>query len=235
MFKAVTVAREYGSGGGAIARAAAEQLRWNLLDRSLIKAVARSAQVDTGTAARYDEHVESWWHRFNQGGLRSAAIMAGIAPADAQFFDAETEAMFAGEVILKAAARGGCVIVGRGAQCVLQDREDVLHVLIYGPWAERVERVRERAQASENVEELIRLTDHERASYVRAYYGCDWKDPHLYHMMISSQIGAEMAAWMIVNAVQRGGPAESRSTTLSASRVAPELHPSLALAPRTGP
>jgi cytidylate kinase len=204
MFRVVTVSREFGSGGSIIARKAAEKLRWNLLDRSLITAVARAAQVDADTAERYDENVESWWHRFNQGGIRSAAIFAGIAPDDAQLFDAETEAMFAGEVTLKAAARGDCVIVGRGAQCVLQDCEDVLHVFIYAPWAERVERVRARLESSQDIEELIRGTDHDRATYIRTYYGCDWKDPHLYHMMINSQIGTEMAACMIVNAVNGG-------------------------------
>ena len=90
MFRVITVAREFGSGGSIIARKVAEKLRWNLLDRSLITAVARAAQVDAGTAEQYDEHVESWWHRFNQGGIWSAAIFAGIAPDDAQFFDAET-------------------------------------------------------------------------------------------------------------------------------------------------
>ena len=205
MFKGVTVSREYGSAGGIIARTVAETLRWNLLDRALIAAVARTAQVDAETAGRYDEHVDSWWHRLNRGGLRAVAIGAGITPGDAQFFDAETMAAFTRQVILKAAGTGDCVIVGRGAQCVLQDREDVLHVFIYAPWAERVGHVRARAESSQDVEELIRVTDHERASYIRTCYGCDWKDPHLYHMMISSRIGTEMAAWMIVNAVQRGG------------------------------
>ena len=204
MFRVITVAREFGSGGSIIARKVAEKLRWNLLDRSLITAVARAAQVDAGTAERYDEQVESWWQRFNQGGIRSAAIFAGIDPDDAQSFDAETEAMFAGEVMLKTAARGGCVIVGRGAQCVLHDREDVLHVLIYAPWAERVERVRARLEVGQDVEGLTRMTDHDRAAYIQTYYGCDWKDPHLYHMMINSRIGTEMAAGMIVNGVNGG-------------------------------
>jgi CMP/dCMP kinase len=205
MFKVVTVAREYGSGGSIIARAVAKKLRWNLLDQALIRAVARTAHVDADTAERYDEHVESWWRRFNRAGIWSAAIMAGIAPGDARFFDAETLAAFARQVMLKAAARGDCVIVGRGAQCALQDREDVLHVFIGAPWAERVGRVRAGAQSGRDVEELIRVTDHERASYIRTYYGCDWKDPHLYHLMIGSQIGTEMASWMIVNAVKGVG------------------------------
>jgi len=207
MFRVVTVSGEYGSSGGVIARTVAEKLRWNLLDRAMIAIVARTAQVDPETVERYDEHVDTWWHRFNRDGVRSAAIMAGMAPGDAQFFDAETMAAFTREVMLKAVPKGDCVIVGRGAQCVLQDREDVLHVFIYAPWAERISRVRARAESSQDVEELIRVTDHERANYIRTLYGCDWKDPHLYHLMISSQIGTEMAAGMIVNAVQRGGQA----------------------------
>jgi cytidylate kinase len=205
MFKVVTVAREHGSGGGIIARAVAEKLRWSLLDRALIGAVARTAQVDSGTAERYDEHVESWWHRFNRAGIWSAAIMAGIAPRDARFFDAAASVAFARQVVLEAAARGGCVIVGRGAQCALQGREDVLHVFIGAPWADRVRRVRAVAQSSQAAEELIRVTDRERASYIRTYYGCDWTDPHLYHMMIGSQLGTEMASWIIVNAVRGVG------------------------------
>ena len=107
--------------------------------------------------------------------------------------------------MLKAAARGDCVIVGRGAQCALQGREGVLHVFIGAPWAERVGRVRAGAPSGQDAEELIRVTDYERASYTRHYYGCDWRDPHLYHMMIGSQIGTEMASWMIVNAVKGVG------------------------------
>lgn len=111
------------------------------------------------------------------------------------------------QVMLKAAATGHCVIVGRGAQWVLQDREDVLRVFVYAPWVERVERVRARAESGQDVEESIRVADEERASFIPAYYRGDWKDPNLYHLMISSQIGTEMAARTIVNAVRRGSRA----------------------------
>lgn len=214
MFRVVTVAREYGSGGSRIARRVAEELGWKLLDQALIWDIARSAQVDAETVRRYDEHVDSWWHRFHRGGLRAASIAAGVTPADAQFFDAETEAAFAEGAIEEAAATGNCVIVGRGAECVLQGCEDVFHVFIYGPWQERVSRVRSRLKAPRDVRDLIRSIDRERAAYIRTHYGCDWKDPHLYHMMISSQLGAETAAWIIVNAVERGGR-DFRSTGTS--------------------
>ncbi len=203
MFRVVTVASEFGGGGGAIAQRVAEMLGWNLLDHALIPAVARAAQVDAETVARYDEHVDSWWQRFNRRGLWAAAIAAGSAPADAQIFDAETVAGFARRVIVRAAAGGNCVIVGRGGQCVLRGREDVFHVFVYGPWRERVRRVRSRVEPVPNIGDFIRQTDEERAMYIRTYYGCDWKDPHLYHMMASSEIGVENAACRIVDAVER--------------------------------
>ena len=204
MFRVLTVAREYGGGGSRIAQRAADMLGWNLLDRTLLGAVARAAQVDPETVGRYDEHVDSWWRRFNRGGLRAAAIEAGITPADAQFFDATVLTAFAQQVIAQAAEAGDCVIVGRGAQCVLRDRGDAFHVFIYGPWRERVRRVRSREQPVPDIGDLIRLTDEDRANYIRTYYGCDWKDPHLYHMMVSSEIGVETAARTIVDAVAPG-------------------------------
>jgi hypothetical protein len=48
----------------------------------------------------------------------------------------------------------------------------------------------------------MRSTDLERARYVRTYFGCDWKDPHLYNMMISSQLGIEAAAGMIIEVLR---------------------------------
>jgi cytidylate kinase len=207
MFRAVTVEREYGAGGSLIAQRVAEILRWNLLDRALIGAVARAAQVDADTVGRYDRNIDSWWSQFHRGGLRAAAIHAGVTVADTEFFDAARVAVFAHRVIASAAVSGNCVIVGRGGQCVLQDRADVLHVFIYGPWRERVSRVRARVKPIRDVGESIRATDRKRASYVRTYYGCDWKDPHLYQMTISSQIGLESAAFLIVEAVLGGGQA----------------------------
>lgn len=213
MYRVITLAREYGSGGGAIAQKVAERLGWGLLDKTLIAAVARTAQVDIDTARRYDESVDSWWHRINRGGLWSASMMAGASPVDAQFFDAETMAAVAQEVIAGAAGKGDCVIVGRGAQCVLQGCSEALHVFVYAPWEQRVARVKKRVTANGDIGDLLRSSDLTRAAYVRRYFGRDWKDPDLYHMMISSQLGDEEVASLIIGGV--GCPemvAVSRST-----------------------
>ena len=205
MFRVVTVDREYGSGAGAIAKRVAQRLHWTLLDEALIDAIAQAGAVDVETARRYDERADSWWHRFNRDALRTTAIYGGANVADATFFDAESVAGLARGLISKRAAKGNCVIVGRGAQCILQDRASVFHAFIYAPLPERIERVRGRLDACDDPEEYVRSIDHERQRYIRTYFGCDWKDPHLYHTMISSQIGIEAAAEMIVDTIRTSG------------------------------
>ena len=44
--------------------------------------------------------------------------------------------------------------------------------------------------------------DRARAAYLQEYFGVDWKNPHLYDMMVSSNLGEEPVAWQIVGGVK---------------------------------
>jgi cytidylate kinase len=204
MFRVLTVAREYGSGGGLIARQIAERMGWDLLDKALVERIARIAQVDPELAQQYDEHVDSWVHRASRRGLWHGAFEGAATMTGLEVFDAEAMAALGRDLITEAYSRGSCVIVGRGAQCVLQDQKDVLHVFVYAPWPERIARLRGRLKAGAAIERLIRETDQQRADYIRMYFGCNWNDPHLYHMLISSELGEETVAGMIIEAMKRG-------------------------------
>jgi cytidylate kinase len=203
MFRVLTVAREYGSGGGLIARRVAETLGWDLLDKALVERIARIAQVNPELARRCDERVDSWVHRASRRGLWHGAFEGVAALPATEVFDAETMAALGRDLINEAHSRGNAVIVGRGAQCVLQDRKDVLHVFVHAPWPERVARIREREKAGVDIARLIRATDQCRADYIRTYFGCNWNDPHLYHMLVSSELGEGTVAGMIVGLIGR--------------------------------
>ena len=175
MFRVLTIAREYGSGGSLIARSISERLGWRLLDKAFIENIARAAKVDPQLARRFDERTDSWLQRLaHQGaGLWRGAFEGAVVVSQPDFFDAETMAALAQNMIEEAYPRGNCVIVGRGAQCVLRDRKDVFHVFIYAPWAERVSRIRQRLPEQTDVEGLIRSMDRQRADYIRTYLGCN--------------------------------------------------------------
>jgi len=205
MFKVLTIAREYGSGGAVIGRRISERLGWKLLDKAFIDNVAHAAKVDPQLARRFDERTDSWLQRLaHQGAGRwRGAFEGAVIVSQPDFFDAETMAALAQNMIEEACQRGNCVIVGRGAQCVLRGRKNAFHVFIYAPWAERVARVRQRLPGTWDIEGLIPATDRQRADFIRTYFGCNWMDPHLYHLMICSELGEALVESTIVEALAK--------------------------------
>jgi hypothetical protein len=201
MYRVLTVAREYGSGGARIAGLAAARLGWQLLDNALIDDIARAARVDPALARRFDERVDTWMHRLSRHGLWFGAFEGAATPATTEIFDAETMAQLTRALIEHAYETGNCVVVGRGAQCILQACPEVFHVFVYAPWEDKVARVNRRAAAGTDVPELIRAMDAERARYVRLNFGQDWADRHLYDLLVSSKPGDEATASIILAAM----------------------------------
>lgn len=191
MFNVITISREYGSGGATLADMLARSLGWKLVDESLVAEVAKRAKIDPETAARYDECVDPWFHRLVKGLWQGG--YEGLATAvDSRTIDSEGMTKFAGEIIREAASLGHCVIVGRGAQCILRNRKNVFHVSIFGPHQQKIQRMRDRLAPGINAERMMEETDRRRAAYINRFYGEDWKDRRLYHLVINSGLGLEI-------------------------------------------
>lgn len=200
-YRVLTVSREFGSGGGRIAKIVAEHLGWKLLDRELIEAIACSAHVDSRVVTELDERAESWLGRMNRRAMRSAALAAGVVPEDEHCFDPDVMTQMTQGIVEQAYEAGNCVIVGRGAQCILQQKPDVFHVFIYAPFCERAARLRSRLGRGVNIDERIHDVDSERAHYLQQTFGKDWSNPHLYDLMISSHEDEEETAAVILTAM----------------------------------
>ncbi len=200
-YRILTVSREYGSGGAQIARKIAERLGWTLLDSRILTEVARSAQVDICTAGENDERVDSWFHWLNKNAMRAAALSAGLKMEDAELFDAETMAAFTREAIEQAYTKGDCVIVGRGSQCILAGRTEAFHVFVYGSPENRLRRVVSRINEGDDAEAYMRAMDEQREQYIARFYDNYWREPHLYSLMISSDLGEDLTASTILHAM----------------------------------
>ncbi len=194
MIRTITVAREYGSGGGQIAARVARLLGWELIDRNLIHEVAEKFHLNDSAARRLSERGSWWLERV----ARAVWLETGGTTVDV--VDAENVHEFTRAAILEAYNRGNCVIVGRGGQCVLRDRIDVLHVFVFAPLEYRVERLRHRYESEKELLKAIARVDEERSAYIREFHEVEWKDPSLYHLWINGKIGIEAAAKLILNA-----------------------------------
>ena len=203
MFRVVTVAREYGSGGGRIAQLLAGRLGWKLLDRCLVEKIAETARIEPQVAEKFDERPDPWFDRLAEVFWQSPGLRGYIGGPVPDRFDAEVAAHLTHRIIEEAAEIGDCVIVGRGSQCVLQQREDAFHVFIYAPRGERLARLlrRDARLSKAEAEKKLVAEDATRAAYVRDHFGEDWQNRHLYHLMISSGLGEKEAVSIILSAL----------------------------------
>jgi len=200
-YRALTVSREFGSGGGSIANIISGWLGWKLLDNAIIDAIAGAASVDSKVVCHYDERALSWLSRINEDVIRNVAMATGEPLVNQKIFDSSTMMKLTRSIMEEAYASGNCVIVGRGAQCILQEKRDVFHVHVYAPVSDRVKRVKQRLESCSDVEQRIRAKDAERVRYMQMHFGVNWQEPHLYNLLISSKDGEDTAASVIFHAM----------------------------------
>jgi hypothetical protein len=201
-FKALTIAREYGSGGAEVAGIVASRLGWTLVDQALLTEVSSKANASTRKIADLDEQVDPWLYRimrrlWGTGGDGYSAITPPV-----NLLDADAVAALTNLVIQEAYSVGRCVIVGRGAQCVLRGKEDVFHTFVYARWSDRVHRIQGRVASGTKVDQLIHSMDASRLEYVRRHYGANRLDPHLYDLLVNSKNQIQAVAQLILSAME---------------------------------
>jgi cytidylate kinase len=200
MIRTITVEREYGAGGGVIAKKLAERLRWKLWDQELTCEIARVAKVDQAVVERLDERCDPLFYRlmkvFMRGSMELSLPVRGMG-----HFDADSMVEFMRRVISGAASEGNSVIVGRGAPFLLRERPDTFHVFVYAPYQEKIRRLIEAGKTESAAADEIENVDQQRVIFVRRYFGMEWPTRQLYHMMINSIVGDDVVIDTILNEI----------------------------------
>jgi len=187
MFRIITIEREYGCGGGAIAAQLADRLGWALWDHRLTEEIARMANVDCAAVMRCDERMDSRFHRLAKAFWRGSYERG--ARLEDQVFDADCMVSMMEQIAPKIAAEGNAVVVGRGAPFFLREQPDAFHVFLYAPRAEKIRRLLQDGAKKSDAEDLVDTIDRERIGFVKHYFGADWPTRSLYHLMINTAVG----------------------------------------------
>lgn len=200
MFRIITIEREYGCGGGAIAAELAERLGWELWDRRLTEEIARMANVDCTAVMRCDERVDSRFHRLAKAFWRGSYERG--SRLENQVFDADCMVSMMEQIAPKIAHEGNAVVVGRGAPFFLREQPDAFHVFLYAPRAEKIRRLLRDGSTTSEAEDLVDTIDRERIAFVKHYFDADWPTRSLYHVMINTAVGNESVIETILNTMQ---------------------------------
>ena len=181
----ITIAREYGSGGRYVGRLVADKLGIKFYDKDFIEKLAQ----ETGLSEEYIEANEQKMGKlsnFNNG------YYIGLNNSD-ELFLKETE------LIKELANKESSVIIGRCADFILKDRDDILKVFIYSDMKDKVKRATEiygfdKAKAEKEIKRIDKL----RSNHYKHYTEKEWKDYSNYDICINSdKLGVEKSAELI--------------------------------------
>ncbi len=202
MVKIITIEREYGSGGGEIAQLLASQLGWKLWDTLLTEEIARLAQCPKSVVEVREERTDPLYYRLFKSFLRGS-YEGSINTPELNLVDSETIMKITRRVVERVSEQGNCVIVGRGAQQFLKNRQDTLRFFLYAPWEDKILRLLARGKSEEEAEHLVDTIDRERAEFIQMYFRVEWPDRAIYHAMLNTAIGDEAVADTILRFKKR--------------------------------
>jgi cytidylate kinase len=157
----VTISRQHGAGGGALARRLAEELGLKLYDREIIHRIAESAHASERLVFGLDEK-----DRETLTDMLTAAL--GV---DYLSLPAYRDHLM--RVVSAIGWQGGAVILGRGAHLILGP-ERALRVMVIAPLSARVSEIAAREGLSQRAAECrIAEVEAERRAFLARHFRSD--------------------------------------------------------------
>ena len=201
MIKIITIEREYGSGGGEIAQLVAQQLGWKLWDQLLTEEIAKLANCPKAVVEGREERNDPLYYRLFKSFLRGS-YEGSLNAHKLNVVDSESILKITRRVVEQVSKEGNSVLVGRGSQHFLRDRQDTLRVFLYAPREDKVRRLIDRGKGQVEAEQLVDTVDRDRKDFIQKYFGVEWPDRGVYHTMINTTVGNRAVADMILNFVK---------------------------------
>lgn len=184
--KIITISREFGSGGHTIGKAVAEKLGIKFYDKNLLDEIA----VRTGFSREFIEEASEYATSkssllFYLSSAHNGNMHVGPNPAD-QIYIAQSK------IIKEIAEKESCVIVGRCADYILRNRDDVMNVFICSDKESRAKRVLEKyGETNKSINYRLDDKDKRRKVYYLHYTDRNWGAPQNYTVSLNSGILGE--------------------------------------------
>ena len=192
----ITISREFGSGGREIGKLLAESLNIDFYDKELLEIASKKSGICEELFVKHDEnYTNSFLYSLVMGSypVGSDGRINTELPLNQKIFLAQFD------VIRQLAEKGPCVIVGRCADYVLRNQDNVINFFISGDMLHKKRRILERYDIEKNkAEDFIRKTDKRRANYYNYYTDRKWGEAKNYDLCInSSKTGIEGAVQLM--------------------------------------
>lgn len=181
----ITISREHGTAGKQIGILVAEQLGIPFYCKELTALAAQESGLNREFMSDFNDNAP---HILYDLYLSTDVVRQSVIAQE--------------KIIQQIAENGSCVIVGRAADYVLRNYDNIVSVFIHAPKDFRMANIMEMYNDTpEKASSYIRHSDYARSSYYRNISGQKWGDPHNYSMCIDASMGRAECAQHICNLV----------------------------------
>ncbi len=193
----ITIARQYGSGGRTVGEMLSERLKIHYYDKELMKLASDDSGINEALFVNADEQVKNT-RLFHIA--KSAYNGELIPPESDDFTSTDNLFNYQAKIIRQLAEEESCVIIGRCADYVLKEYDNVLSVFVHAPHDFCMKQAAEKISLrGRELERFIAKTDKRRADYYRYHTGREWTDARNYDLCLdSSKLGFERCVEEII-------------------------------------
>ena len=193
----ITIARGFGSGGKDIGTRLSKELGIPCYERQILTMASEKSGIDESLFVETDEKLRN---KYIANFLRKLPTPNVYEPHEKEFVSDVNLFNIQAEIIRSLAKTESCIIIGKCADEILREYDNVISVYIEAPRSACVKSIREKMHVSEErAHQLIHSTDKYRAKYYNYYSGGkDWTNPINYDLVLNSdRIGRQKCVELI--------------------------------------
>ena len=196
----ITISRQFGSGGRSIGKMLSERLGIPFYDKELIELASKESGIDERIFRSEGEETGRFYQVLGAIGFALGSPAGGIYEysLNDELFLAQSS------IIEQLAEKGPCILIGRCADYVLEDRDDVLNVFICADLKSRLARVIDEYHVEDADEGMLKKVDKRRSNYYQYYTDRGWGRADNYDLCINTgKFTPEEVTEMILQAYQK--------------------------------
>jgi len=197
----ITISRQFGAGGKTLGDRLAKRLGYRYVDEGMIQEVAAKAKVSPEGVAGFEGHAGGRLTRLLDK-VVSRDFIDRLLAGQKGYLDERRYVALVREIIEQLYEEGQVIIIGRGGQFILAEKDKARHVLLVSDKESRARFLVETYQLSRTkAEEVIERADQRRRSFL-GLFGRDPDDPSLYHMTVNTgRVSLDRAEELIINLI----------------------------------
>ncbi|MCM1091097.1 MAG: cytidylate kinase-like family protein [Butyrivibrio sp.] len=194
----ITIARQYGSGGRTVGEMLANRLNIHYYDKELMKLASEDSGINEALFNNADENVKNTSLLYR---IAKNVYSGELFPPESDDFTSNDNLFnYQAKIIRQLAQEESCVIMGRCADYILKDYDNILSVFVHAPHDFCMEQAAKKHSMNEReLERFVAKTDKNRAEYYRYHTGREWTDARNYDLCLdSSKLGYERCVEEII-------------------------------------